>query len=78
MLTFVFRLQIKLKIQNDKAYLFPDPFMMDWDSLSENELKRLVSQLEKTRDRFYKTPFSAEIMSANFSSSNNGQLCTQK
>ena len=42
--------QIKLKIQNDKSYLFPDPFMMDWDSLSETELKRLVSQLEKTKN----------------------------
>lgn len=42
--------QIKLKIQNDKSFLFPDPFMMDWDSLSETELKRLVSQLEKTRN----------------------------
>jgi hypothetical protein len=39
-----------MKIQNDKQYLFPDPFMMDWDSLSENELKRLVAQLEKTRN----------------------------
>jgi hypothetical protein len=39
-----------LKIQNDKSYLYPDPFMMDWDSLSENELKRLVSQLEKTKN----------------------------
>ena len=41
--------QIKQKIQNDKQYLLPDPFMMDWDSLSANELKRLVNQLEKTR-----------------------------
>ena len=24
--------------------------MMDWDSLSETELKRLVSQLEKTKN----------------------------
>ena len=38
-----------MKIQNDKHYLFPDPFMRDWDNLSENELKRLVAQLEKTR-----------------------------
>ena len=41
--------EIKQKIQNDKQYLLPDPFMMDWDSLSANELKRLVNQLEKTR-----------------------------
>lgn len=27
----------------------PDPFALDWDNLSETELKRLVIQLEKTR-----------------------------
>ncbi len=42
--------QIKLKIQNDKQSLFPDTFMMDWDNLSETELKRLVGQLEKTKN----------------------------
>jgi hypothetical protein len=42
--------QIKLKIQNDKQSLFPDTFMLDWDNLSETELKRLVVQLEKTKN----------------------------
>ena len=28
----------------------PDPFSLDWDNLSETELKRLVGQLEKTRN----------------------------
>ena len=28
----------------------PDPFSFDWDNLSETELKRLVLQLEKTRN----------------------------
>ena len=42
-------LQIKMKIQSDKQSLIPDAFMLDWDNLSETELKRLVVQLEKTR-----------------------------
>lgn len=42
-------LQIKLKIQNDRSSFLPDPFMMDWDNLSETELKRLVVQYEKTK-----------------------------
>ncbi len=42
-------LQIKLKIQNEKMHPLPDPFALDWDNLSETELKRLVIQLEKTR-----------------------------
>ena len=41
--------QVKLKIQNDKLLQIPDPFSLDWDNLSETELKRLVGQLEKTR-----------------------------
>lgn len=28
----------------------PDPFSLDWDNLSETELKRLVGQLERTRN----------------------------
>lgn len=28
----------------------PDPFSLDWDNLSETELKRLVVQLERTRN----------------------------
>jgi hypothetical protein len=40
--------------------------MMDWDSLSENELKRLVSQLEKTRDRLDKTPFRPKTFRKKF------------
>jgi hypothetical protein len=28
----------------------PDAFMLDWDNLSETELKRLVAQLEKTKN----------------------------
>ena len=40
---------MKLKIQNDKLLQIPDPFSLDWDNLSETELKRLVGQLEKTR-----------------------------
>ncbi len=42
--------QIKMKIQNDKQSLMPDAFMLDWDNLSETELKRLVAQLEKTKN----------------------------
>ena len=42
-------LQIKLKIQNEKLNPLPDPFALDWDNLSETEMKRLVGQLEKTR-----------------------------
>ena len=42
--------QIKLKIQNEKMNLLPDPFALDWDALSETEMKRLVGQLEKTRN----------------------------
>lgn len=42
--------QIKLKIQNEKMNLVPDPFALDWDALSETEMKRLVGQLEKTRN----------------------------
>ena len=38
-----------MKIQNDKLLQIPDPFSLDWDNLSETELKRLVGQLEKTR-----------------------------
>ena len=38
-----------MKIQSDKQSLIPDAFMLDWDNLSETELKRLVVQLEKTR-----------------------------
>lgn len=41
--------QIKLKIQNEKLNPYPDTFSLDWENLSENELKRLVVQLEKTR-----------------------------
>eukprot|EP00090_Calanus_glacialis_P007611 TRINITY_DN16050_c0_g1_i1.p1 TRINITY_DN16050_c0_g1~~TRINITY_DN16050_c0_g1_i1.p1 ORF type:complete len:377 (-),score=139.92 TRINITY_DN16050_c0_g1_i1:90-1220(-) len=41
--------EIKLKIQNDKSHPLPD-MLLDWDSLSETELKRLVGQLEKTRN----------------------------
>ena len=41
--------QIKLKIQNEKLNPLPDPFALDWDNLSETEMKRLVGQLEKTR-----------------------------
>jgi hypothetical protein len=43
-------LQIKLKIQNEKMEPLPDSFFLDWDNLSETELKRLVIQLEKTRN----------------------------
>ena len=46
----VFLFQIKLKIQNEKMQAMPDPFSLDWDNLSETELKRLVGQLEKTRN----------------------------
>ena len=42
-------IQIKLKIQNDKIHPVPD-MLLDWDKLSETELKRLVVQLEKTRN----------------------------
>jgi hypothetical protein len=42
--------QIKLKIQNEKMNPLPDPFALDWDALSETEMKRLVGQLEKTRN----------------------------
>ena len=42
--------QVKLKIQNEKMNLVPDPFALDWDALSETEMKRLVGQLEKTRN----------------------------
>jgi hypothetical protein len=41
--------QIKLKIQSDRMNPVPD-MLLDWDKLSETELKRLVSQLEKTRN----------------------------
>ena len=41
--------QIKLKIQNEKMNPLPDPFALDWDNLSETEMKRLVGQLEKTK-----------------------------
>ena len=41
--------QIKLKIQNEKLNPLPDPFALDWDNLSETEMKRLVGQLEKTK-----------------------------
>ncbi|XP_023322812.1 BUD13 homolog isoform X2 [Eurytemora carolleeae] len=41
--------EIKQKIQNDKINPIPD-MLLDWDKLSETELKRLVSQLEKTRN----------------------------
>ena len=43
------KLQIKLKIQNEKLNPLPDPFALDWDNLSETEMKRLVGQLEKTK-----------------------------
>jgi len=39
-----------LKIQNEKVEPLPDSFFLDWDNLSETELKRLVIQLEKTRN----------------------------
>ena len=42
-------IQIKLKIQNEKLNPLPDPFALDWDNLSETEMKRLVGQLEKTK-----------------------------
>ena len=42
-------MQIKLKIQNEKLNPLPDPFALDWDNLSETEMKRLVGQLEKTK-----------------------------
>lgn len=38
-----------MKIQNEKMQPLPDPFSLDWDNLSETELKRLVGQLERTR-----------------------------
>ena len=41
--------QIKLKIQSDRMNPVPD-MLLDWDKLSETELKRLVSQLEKMRN----------------------------
>jgi len=41
--------EIKIKIANDKINQVPD-MLLDWDKLSETELKRLVSQLEKTRN----------------------------
>ena len=44
-----FSSQIKLKIQNEKLNPLPDPFALDWDNLSETEMKRLVGQLEKTK-----------------------------
>ena len=47
---FPFFSQIKLKIQNDKLHPLPDAFSLDWDTLSETELKRLVLQLEKTKN----------------------------
>ncbi len=34
---------------SEKQHPLPDPFSLDWDNLSETELKRLVGQLEKTR-----------------------------
>ena len=43
------KFQIKLKIQNEKLNPLPDPFALDWDNLSETEMKRLVGQLEKTK-----------------------------
>lgn len=36
-------------MKNDRQNLVPDPFMMDWDNLSEAELKKLVTQLERSR-----------------------------
>ena len=45
----LFSSQIKLKIQNEKLNPLPDPFALDWDNLSETEMKRLVGQLEKTK-----------------------------
>jgi len=41
--------EIKLKIQNDKSHPLPD-MLLNWDNLSEVEMKRLVMQLEKTRN----------------------------
>ena len=43
---WLFFKQVRLKIQNDKLLAIPDPFSLDWDNLSETELKRLVGQLE--------------------------------
>ena len=34
--------------QNEKIRMIPDPFALDWDALSETEMKRLVQQLETT------------------------------
>ncbi|CAB4054353.1 AGAP [Lepeophtheirus salmonis] len=42
--------QIKIKIQNDKLHPLPNSFALDWDTLSETELKRLVMELEKTKN----------------------------
>ena len=39
---------VKLKQQNEKIRMVPDPFALDWDALSETEMKRLVQQLEAT------------------------------
>ena len=39
---------VKLKQQNEKIRMIPDPFALDWDALSETEMKRLVQQLEAT------------------------------
>jgi len=44
---FFFIFQLKLKMQSDK--INPSAFSLDWDSLSETEMKRLVGQLEKTK-----------------------------
>lgn len=40
---------MKQKFQNEKIDIH-DPYSFDWDNLSETELKRLVIQLEKTRN----------------------------
>ncbi len=34
-----------MKIQNEKLNPFPDTFSLDWENLSETELKRLVTQV---------------------------------
>ena len=40
--------EFKLKQQNEKIRHIPDPFALDWNALSETEMKRLVQQLETT------------------------------
>ena len=42
--------QIKLKIQNEKLNPYPDTFSLDWDNLSELELKRLVTQVHPSQN----------------------------